>query len=148
MKLYQSGQQGAYGDNVGEKPSIFDIVGVMKWNAWNEYKGIGKDFAKKMFIINTAKMYIDEGLEEWLLNKRRPGSSYYKDCKKWNWVDQLVDSHKKHLATNGATTIYGVELSDAEIVEMNKLNELNGAKTLALPAAILSMSAVCYTSLL
>ena len=69
MKLYQSGQQGAYGDNTGEKPSVFDIVGVMKWNSWEEYKGISKDFAKKMFIINTAKMYIEEGLEKYLVNK-------------------------------------------------------------------------------
>ena len=80
-----------------------------------------------MFIINTSKMYIEEGLEKWLVNERRPGPSYYKDCKEWNWVDQLVDSHKKHLKKEGVTTIYGVELSDAEIAEMNKLNELNGA---------------------
>lgn len=99
----------------------------MKWNAWEDYRGISKEFVQKMFIIYASKLLNDEGLEKWIDNPNRPGPSYYDDCKQWNWVDNLVESHKKHLKKSGLTNIYGVELTDEEIERMNKLNGLDTA---------------------
>jgi hypothetical protein len=99
----------------------------MKWEAWEDYRGIDKVFVQKIFIVYASKLLIEEGFEKWIDNPIRPGPDYYSECKLWNWVDQLVDSHKKHIEDNGLHNIYGVQLTDAEMVEMKKLNELNNS---------------------
>ena len=40
MKLYGLGMCGGNGDNKTEKPWFGDIIGVMKWNAWEKLKGV------------------------------------------------------------------------------------------------------------
>ena len=51
LKLYGMGMQGSQGDQTKEKPSFIDLIGSMKWEAWEDYKGIDKVFVQKMFII-------------------------------------------------------------------------------------------------
>ena len=97
MKLYGMGMQGGFGDQTKEKPSFIDVLGVMKWNAWEEYRGIDKKFSQKIFIVYASQLLVDEGFEKEIENPNRPGPDYYSECKSWNWVDNLVDSHKQHL---------------------------------------------------
>ena len=40
MKLYGLGMCGGEGDIKGEKPWFGDIIGVMKYNAWEKLKGV------------------------------------------------------------------------------------------------------------
>lgn len=44
LKMYGMGMQGEHGDQTGEKPGLFDIVGRLKYDAWEEYRGIDKKF--------------------------------------------------------------------------------------------------------
>lgn len=75
------GMQGEHGDQTGEKPSVFDIIGGLKWDAWEDYRGIDKKFVHKMFIVYASKLLIEEGFGEYLENPRKPGPSYYSECK-------------------------------------------------------------------
>ena len=71
-----------------------------------------------MFIVYASKLLTEEGLSIWLNNPFTPGPEYYSECKEWNWVDQLVDNHKVHLAKDGKNNMYGIELTDAELEQM------------------------------
>jgi hypothetical protein len=53
----------------------------MKWNSWEEYRGIDKAFCQKIFIVFASKLLEDENLSQWIENPRRPGPSYYSECK-------------------------------------------------------------------
>ena len=64
MKMYGMGMQGGFGDQTEEKPSFIDVLGVMKWNAWEEYRGIDKKFCQKIFIVFASQVLVDEGLEK------------------------------------------------------------------------------------
>ena len=63
LKMYGMGMQGSKGDQIGEKPGIFDIVGGLKWEAWEEYRGIDRVYVQKAFIVYASKLLTDEGLE-------------------------------------------------------------------------------------
>lgn len=132
LKMYGMGMQGEHGDVTGEKPGIFDLIARLKYESWEEYRGIKKEFAQKMLIVYASKVLEDEGKADAIINPNRPGPNYYSECKQWNWVDQLVKAHKKHLKDNGLHYVYGVELTDEELEEMKKLNTLTGAQHLAL----------------
>ena len=62
MKMYGMGMQGSKGDQTNEKPTIFDVLGGLKWDAWEDYRGIDSKFAQKMFIVYGSKVLVDEGL--------------------------------------------------------------------------------------
>ena len=81
IKMYGMGMQGSKGDQTKEKPNIFDVVGGLKWEGWEELRGIDKKFAQKMFIVYASKLLVDEGHGKWLENPRKPGPSYYSECK-------------------------------------------------------------------
>ena len=81
LKLYGMGMQGEHGDQIKEKPSIFDVIGGLKWEAWEDYRGIDKQFIHKMFIVYASKVLTDEGLSEYLENSLKPGPKYYSECK-------------------------------------------------------------------
>jgi diazepam-binding inhibitor (GABA receptor modulating acyl-CoA-binding protein) len=51
LKLYSLFKQATDGDVNVEKPSnMFDFVGMAKYNAWADLKGITKDQAKQQYI--------------------------------------------------------------------------------------------------
>lgn len=81
LKMYGMAMQGSKGDQTKEKPGFIDVVGVMKWNSWEEYRGIDKAFCQKIFIVFASKVLEDENLSQWIENPRRPGPSYYSECK-------------------------------------------------------------------
>ena len=44
LKMYGTGMQASHGDQTIEKPGFFDIVGGLKWESWEDYCGISKEF--------------------------------------------------------------------------------------------------------
>tara|TARA_B110000285_G_C14953476_1_gene527981 strand:- start:416 stop:571 length:156 start_codon:yes stop_codon:yes gene_type:complete len=39
-KTFGLGKCGAFGDQSAEKPWFGDIMGVIKWDAWEKYRGV------------------------------------------------------------------------------------------------------------
>jgi diazepam-binding inhibitor (GABA receptor modulating acyl-CoA-binding protein) len=50
LRLYALFKQGSSGDVSGEKPGFFDFVGVAKYEAWEQLKGLPADDAKSQYI--------------------------------------------------------------------------------------------------
>lgn len=56
LKLYALYKQGSSGDVSGNKPGMFDFVGVAKYEAWKRAKGLSKDEAQKQYIDLVEKL--------------------------------------------------------------------------------------------
>ena len=56
LKLYALYKQGSSGDVSGNKPGMFDFVGVAKYEAWNRLKGVSQDDARNQYIDLVAKL--------------------------------------------------------------------------------------------
>lgn len=50
LQLYALYKQGSAGDVSGKKPGLFDFVGAAKYEAWERFKGLSQDDAKKQYI--------------------------------------------------------------------------------------------------
>jgi len=50
LKLYALYKQGSSGDVSGDKPGMFDFVGVAKYEAWKRLEGLSSDKAKSQYI--------------------------------------------------------------------------------------------------
>lgn len=50
LELYAFYKQATAGDVTGDKPGIFDFVGLSKYEAWERLKGIPEDEARKQYI--------------------------------------------------------------------------------------------------
>ncbi|MDM7943999.1 MAG: acyl-CoA-binding protein [Hydrogenophaga sp.] len=50
LKIYALYKQATEGDVEGKKPGFGDMVGRAKWDAWNGFKGTGKDDAMQQYI--------------------------------------------------------------------------------------------------
>ena len=50
LKIYALFKQATEGDVEGKKPGFGDMVGRAKWDAWNGFKGTGKDDAMQQYI--------------------------------------------------------------------------------------------------
>jgi len=50
LRLYALFKQGSSGDVSGEKPGFFDFVGVAKYEAWEQLKGLSADDAQSQYI--------------------------------------------------------------------------------------------------
>jgi diazepam-binding inhibitor (GABA receptor modulating acyl-CoA-binding protein) len=47
LKIYGLYKQATVGDNNTPKPTIFDLKGKYKWQAWEELKGMSQEEAEK-----------------------------------------------------------------------------------------------------
>lgn len=56
LKIYALYKQATLGDNAESKPSLTDIVGRAKWDAWSKLKGLGSDDAKQQYIDLIAEL--------------------------------------------------------------------------------------------
>ncbi len=56
LKLYALFKQGSSGDVSGHKPGFFDFVGVAKYEAWKQLKGLAPDDAKNQYIELVSKL--------------------------------------------------------------------------------------------
>ncbi|KAK9378754.1 acyl-CoA-binding protein 2 [Kockiozyma suomiensis] len=50
LSLYGLFKQATVGDNDTPKPSVFDLKGKYKWNAWDKLKGTSTEDAEKEYI--------------------------------------------------------------------------------------------------
>ena len=50
LKIYALYKQATEGDVEGKKPGFGDMVGRAKWDAWNGFKGTGKEDAMQQYI--------------------------------------------------------------------------------------------------
>ena len=48
--LYGLYKQALFGNNKSPKPFLFDFKNSLKWNAWNDLQGMGKNKAKNQYI--------------------------------------------------------------------------------------------------
>jgi len=56
LKLYALYKQGSSGDVSGNKPGMFDFVGVAKYEAWKSIKGLSQDDAMNQYIELVRKL--------------------------------------------------------------------------------------------
>lgn len=56
LKLYALYKQGSSGDVSGNKPGMFDFVGLAKYEAWKRLKGLSQDDAKNQYIELVSKL--------------------------------------------------------------------------------------------
>ena len=102
LKMYGLGMCGGFGDQKKEKPSFFDIIGVMKWDAWENLKGVPRSTCQKMFVKIATEILVEYNYGHMIeQDPKRPGPDYYKDCIKFNWVDTLIKKHKESLTGDG-----------------------------------------------
>ena len=50
LKIYALYKQASVGDNTDKKPGFSDMVGRVKWDAWNALKGTSGDEARQQYI--------------------------------------------------------------------------------------------------
>jgi len=50
LELYAFYKQGTVGDVTGDKPGMFDFVGLSKYEAWERLRGMPKDEARRQYI--------------------------------------------------------------------------------------------------
>ena len=56
LKIYALYKQATAGDNTEKKPSFSDMVGRVKWDAWEKLKGTGADEAKQQYVDLIAAL--------------------------------------------------------------------------------------------
>lgn len=56
LKLYALYKQGSEGDVQGKRPGFTDMMGRMKWDAWNELKGQPAEEAMQGYIDLVASL--------------------------------------------------------------------------------------------
>jgi acyl-CoA-binding protein len=56
LKLYALYKQGSSGDVSGNKPGMFDFVGVAKYEAWKGIKGLSQEDAMNQYIELVGKL--------------------------------------------------------------------------------------------
>jgi len=56
LQLYALYKQGSSGDVAGNKPGMFDFVGVAKYDAWEKIKGLSQDDAMNQYIDLVRKL--------------------------------------------------------------------------------------------
>ena len=50
LKIYGLYKQATVGDNGEKKPGFGDMVGRAKWDAWNGFKGLSSEDAKRQYV--------------------------------------------------------------------------------------------------
>lgn len=90
LKMYGVGQQGTWGDVNTPRPGGFDFIEGLKWDAWNEVKGMPRLEARNRFIaiaksilkkkgkntIDPNKVIISQKYAECVQHKVAFGMSY------------------------------------------------------------------------
>ena len=84
------------------------------------------------------------GFADKIPDPKRPGLDYYSDCIKFNWVDALVEKHKKHIKLSDGEDVYAVEYTpeELEIMANLKLKEKSVATYLIAIGLAYSMTVV------
>ncbi|KAL1921282.1 uncharacterized protein VTP21DRAFT_10998 [Calcarisporiella thermophila] len=76
LQLYGLYKQAMLGDCQGTRPSMWDLVGRAKWDAWNRFRGIGQDAAKTRYVetlVGFLRRYPNIPLAEELIDALEKG---------------------------------------------------------------------------
>ncbi|XP_061624759.1 acyl-CoA-binding protein-like [Phyllopteryx taeniolatus] len=60
--LYGLYKQATIGDLDSDRPGRFDILGRLKWDAWNEKKGLSKEEAMAAYVDLVEKLKTKYGI--------------------------------------------------------------------------------------
>ena len=85
-----------------------------------------------MFVEQAHEEMISHGYGYLITNPKRPSPYYYNDCKRYNWADDLIKSHKKHLKLTNGENVYDVEYTPEELEYMARMKLREGAQYLQL----------------
>lgn len=55
--LYANYKQALFGDNLKDKPSIFNRIEMEKWKAWKSLEGISENKAMKTYIRKVREIF-------------------------------------------------------------------------------------------
>jgi acyl-CoA-binding protein len=55
--LYANYKQALFGDNLKDKPSIFNRIEIEKWKAWKSLEGISENKAMKTYIRKVREIF-------------------------------------------------------------------------------------------
>jgi len=55
--LYSNYKQALFGDNLKDKPSIFNRIEMEKWKAWKSLEGISENKAMKTYIRKVREIF-------------------------------------------------------------------------------------------
>lgn len=61
LELYALYKQGAFGDVTGDRPSVLDIRGRAKYDAWAARKGMSRDDAMRAYIACVDRLATGAG---------------------------------------------------------------------------------------
>ena len=89
-------------------------------------KGMPLDTAKRLLISESEIEMAKHNKLNLLENPNRPGPDYYKDCNKFNWVNAMVKSHKKHITDKGED-YDSLTLTDEDLAWQAKMKALQNA---------------------
>ena len=100
LRLYGLSRQGYFGDRKdeyknGKKPAFYDIIKLWQWEAWESFRGTDKKLAQKAANNLMHELLVEFGYAHVIPDPNRPGPDYYSECKKYNWVDELVKKHEE-----------------------------------------------------
>jgi len=76
LKWYGIIMQGSYGDNKSEAPSWFDLVERLKWNSYENVKGMDRKDARSMFLEGAHKMLAERGFSDENPDKAQTDKDY------------------------------------------------------------------------
>ena len=101
----------------------------MFWNAWDKLRGMPREEGMTLFIQETDTIFAEEGKSEFLENPNWPGPKYYDDCKKFSWVEVLVENNNSYYVKKGQTIPEWKKLQEEEDkLAMAKFNARMGAR--------------------
>ena len=60
LELYALYKQADAGDVAGDRPSVLDVVGRAKYDAWAKLKGVSRDEAMRMYVALVQKLKVQE----------------------------------------------------------------------------------------
>jgi diazepam-binding inhibitor (GABA receptor modulator, acyl-CoA-binding protein) len=61
LKLYACYKQGSVGDVVGARPSVFDVKGRAKFDAWSKLKGVSQERAQADYVTLAERLVREFG---------------------------------------------------------------------------------------
>jgi acyl-CoA-binding protein len=56
LNLYALYKQGTLGDAAGSRPSVFDVKGRAKFDAWSKLKGVSKERAQGDYVALVERL--------------------------------------------------------------------------------------------
>ena len=91
LKMYGTSQQARYGDNNTPKPPGYDIVAVLKWEAWDKERGQPTDKMIRIFLDYAYGKLKEKGIPPAVdYDKKVADKEYIKCLEKYGDVEEAA----------------------------------------------------------